>query len=90
MGPVDVRGLHPVRQPERGVGVKTHIIDLVDLQRLIRGERITVGDVRIVMDLGQLQAAFTALGPLRLGDPGHTKLGVELLREAGIDLDATP
>ncbi len=87
MGPVDVRGLHPVRPPERGI-VKTHIIDLADLQRLIRGERITVGDVRIVMDLGQLQEALTALTPLALGNPGHAELGVELLREVGIDLDA--
>ncbi len=68
--------------------MKTFVIDLADLQTLIRGERLTVGDVRIVMDLGQLQEALTALEPLRLGNPGHAELGVALLHDAGIDLDA--
>ena len=67
--------------------METYTIDLADLQELIRGNPVAVGPVRVVLDASQLDAALEALVPLSLRDPDHTKIGVGLLREAGIDLD---
>ncbi len=68
--------------------METHVLYIVDLQELIRGNRVVVGPVCIVIDPRELQKALTALDPIRLRDPDHTRVGVELLRDVGIDLDA--
>ena len=68
--------------------METYRIDLADLQELIRGNPVVVGPVRVVLDASQLDAALEALVPLSLRDPDHTKIGVELLHRAGIDIDA--